>query len=154
MSPASQIRTSRVRGFTLAELLTALVVVVVLTAIAVPMWRNHLLRVRRADAIAALMAVQSGQDKYFGRNARYAGAAALVTQPPAGLGLATTSERGFYQIELRTSGDALEYTATASSRPTAFEAEDTRCAQLSIDHLGIRRAKDASGADRSADCWR
>jgi len=147
-------RPIRIQGFTLAEMLTALVVIVVLAAIAIPMWRNHLLRVRRADAIAALMAVQSGQDKFFGRNARYVNAAALATPPPAGLGLATTSERGFYQIELTTSDDALGYTAIARSRPVTGGTEDSRCAQLSIDHLGIRRATDAAGVDRAADCWR
>jgi type IV pilus assembly protein PilE len=144
----------RIRGFTLAEILTAIVVVIVLGAIAVPMWRNHLLRVRRADAISALVAVQSAQDKFFGRNARYAGAAALTGQPPAGLGLKSTSEQGHFQIELSTSEDALRYTAVARSRPQAGEAEDARCAQMSIDHLGIRRATDVAGVDRSGDCWR
>jgi type IV pilus assembly protein PilE len=144
----------RIRGFTLAEIMTAIVVVIVLGAIAVPMWRNHLLRVRRADAISALVAVQSAQDKFFGRNARYAGAAALTSPPPAGLGLSATSEHGHFQIELSTSEDALRYTAVARSQPQAGEAEDTRCAQMSIDHLGIRRAMDAAGVDRSGDCWR
>jgi type IV pilus assembly protein PilE len=144
----------RILGFTLAEIMTAIVVVTVLGAIAVPMWRNHLLRVRRADAITALVAVQSAQDKFFGRNARYAGAAALTSPPPAGLGLKPTSEHGHFQIELSTSEDALRYTAVARSQPQAGEAEDTRCAQMSIDHLGIRRAMDVAGVDRSGDCWR
>lgn len=148
----------RIRGFTLAEVMTVLVVVVVLGAIAVPLWRNHLLRVRRAEAISALIAVQSAQDKFFGRNARYAGAAALTTSPPAGLGLGATSEHGHFRIELSTSDDALRYTAVARSQPqnqdTAGESGDTRCAQMSIDHLGIRRATDTAGVDRSGDCWR
>jgi type IV pilus assembly protein PilE len=58
-------------GFTLSELLTALVVLVVLAAIAVPLWRNHLLRVRRADATAALIAVQNAQDQVLSQR-RYA----------------------------------------------------------------------------------
>ena len=44
------------RGFTLAEILTALVVVAVLTAIAIPMWRAHLVRVHRAEARDAFVA--------------------------------------------------------------------------------------------------
>ena len=31
---------------------------------------------------------------------------------------------------------------------------DSRCAQFSIDHLGIRRAIDADARERTADCWR
>lgn len=146
--------TAGVRGFTLTEILTALVVVAVLAAVAIPLWRNHTLRVRRADAIAALVALQSAQDRYFGRNARYAGAAALTAPPPEGLGLTSMSSRGFYDIELRTSEDSLAYTASARAHQMEGDAADSRCARMSIDQLGIRRATDSAGADRSADCWR
>ena len=144
----------RVRGFTLIEALTALVVIVVLTAIAVPMWRNHQLRVRRAEAMGALNAIQVAQDRFFGRMARYATAGALGAEPPLGLGLAATSQRGFYAIELRTAEDGLSYLAIASAAPHGGKSDDARCAQFSIDHSGIRRARDAGGEDRSADCWR
>jgi len=142
------------RGFTLAEVLTALVVVVIVTAVAIPMWRNHQLRIRRADAIGALLALQAEQDRFFGQNALYADAAALTRKPPGGLGLTSSSAHGFYAIELRTADDGLAYSATA--RPVArpdVEA-DTRCAQFSIDHLGMRRAIDDAGKERTADCWR
>jgi prepilin-type N-terminal cleavage/methylation domain-containing protein len=72
------------RGFTVAEILTALVVVAVLTAIAIPMWRAHVLRVHRAEARDALIALQSAQDGYFGRNARYATAAQLTAKGARG----------------------------------------------------------------------
>ena len=58
--------------FTLTELLTAVVVLAVIAAIALPMWRTHQLRLRRDDAAAALRAVQAAQDEYFGKHARYA----------------------------------------------------------------------------------
>ena len=148
----SSVRPSRIRGFTLAEILTALVVVVVLAAVAIPMWNNHLLRVRRADAMSALTRLQAAQDQYFGRHARYASAAAFSTPPPEGLGLTAQSEHGYFHIELRTAADALEYTAIARAR--SGDSGDTRCAQMTIDHLGIRRATDAAGMDRSGDCWR
>jgi type IV pilus assembly protein PilE len=146
--------TLRHRGFTLAEVITALIVVAVLAAIAIPTWRNHLLRVRRAEAIAALTALQAEQDRHFGIHARYADSASLSRKPPDGLGRPATSERGFYAIELHTADDGLSYSATARSLAPPGNAPDTRCAQLSIDHLGIRRARDADGADRSGDCWR
>ena len=142
------------RGFTLVEVLTALVVIAVLTAIAVPTWRTHLLRARRGDGMAALIALQSAQDRYFGRNARYATAAQLAASPPAGLGLAENSARGFYRIELEATSDGLGYTATARVLPQEGQAADTRCVELGIDHNGIRRAQDADGVDRAADCWR
>jgi type IV pilus assembly protein PilE len=144
----------RKAGFTLIEVLTVLVVIAVLTAIAIPMWNTHLLRVRRADAIAALLAVQTAQDAFFGRQSRYADGAQLSAAPPGGLGLRNTSEREYYELEVRSGTDGLDYLAIARVKAQAGQAADTRCVELSIDQIGMRRAKDAGGVDRSGDCWR
>ena len=141
------------RGFTVAEILTALVVVAVLTAIAIPMWRAHVLRVHRAEARDALIALQSAQDNFFGRNARYATAAQLTAKPPGGLGLKATSENGLFAVSLTTSADGLGYLATARATTQNGQDSDTRCTEFSIDQVGQMRARDSTGADRSADCW-
>ena len=141
-------------GFTVLEVLTALVIVGVLAAIAIPSWRSHLLKTRRADAIAALIAVQKAQDRYFGRHARYAVASQLTTALPDGLGLGESSGHGFYSIALDTSADGLGYRAMARAVSDEGQSGDARCAEFSIDHNGQRRAADSAGADRSADCWR
>lgn len=138
-------------GVTVLEVLTALVVVGVIVAIAIPSWRTHQLRTRRADAVAALVDIQKAQDLHFGRQARYADAAQLTTPEPSGLGRKAESGHGLYRIELRVSDDGLAYTATAHTRGVA---DDSRCVEFSIDHNGLRRALDAAGEDRTADCWR
>jgi len=148
------VREIQHRGFTLAEILTALVVVAVLVAVAVPMWRNHLLRVQRADAMAALTAVQKEQDSFFGRNARYADGNQLAAKPPGGLGLADRSKRNFYAIEVRTSADGLSYVARARVAPAHGQSDDRRCVEFSLNQNGLRRAVDSEGNDRSGDCWR
>jgi type IV pilus assembly protein PilE len=145
---------SHPRGFTLIETLTALVVVVVLTAIAIPLYRSHQLRLRRTDASMALMALQAAQDRHFGRHTRYADGSQLTQPPPAGLGLSATSGDGHYALELRAAADGLGYVATARAAAKNGQHADLRCAQMSIDHNGQRRAHDADGADRSQDCWR
>jgi type IV pilus assembly protein PilE len=142
----------RERGFTLAEILTVIVVIGVLAAIAVPLWRVHSLRVRRADAINALVAVQNAEDKHFGRVARYASGSQLQSPEPDGLGLAPRSAHGHYDIEVR-SGDGLAFIATARASSLTGQADDTRCSEFSIDQNGLRRAVDTDGKDRSADCW-
>jgi len=141
-------------GFTVLEILTALVVVAVLAAIAIPSWRNHQLRVQRADAIAALIAVQEQQDIYFGRNARYANGAQLTAPKPGGLGLAAQSKHGFFDIELQRSPDGLGYLATARAAAKTGQTDDPRCVTFTLDQNGLRRAVDSAGIDRSADCWR
>ena len=139
-------RAPRQHGVTLAELLTALVIVAVLAAVAVPLWRVHLLRARREDGIAALMALQTAQDRYFGQHARYA---ALEE-----LGLRPQSERGFYDLELRVSDDGLGYQAHAKGAPQGGQDADSRCVEFTLDQNNRRRAMDSQGNDRSADCWR
>jgi type IV pilus assembly protein PilE len=139
-------RTRQARGVTLAELLTVLVVVAVLAAVAVPLWRAHLLRVRRADGIAALIALQAAQDRYFAQHARYATAEQL--------GLKRQSERGFYDLDLRDSDDGLGYLARAKATRASGQDDDSRCTEFMLDQNNRRRAVDSEGNDRSADCWR
>ena len=139
---------------TIKEWLTAVVVLVVLAAIAVPMWRTHQLRIRREDAAAALQLVQVAQDDYFGKYARYANEEQLRASAPEAMSGKGMSPRGFCQIALRRSDDELTYTATARVVPLEGQTEDTRCVELRIDQNGRRFAVDAAGEDRSADCWR
>lgn len=53
------------RGFTLIELMVAVVVVAILAAIAVPSYQEHLRKGRRADAQAFLMQVANRQQQYI-----------------------------------------------------------------------------------------
>ena len=140
-------------GFTVAEVITVIVAFVVIAAVAIPMWRTHELRVRRQDAIEALLAVQAAQDKYFADHARYASQAQLVASPPKGLGIKPASKLGFYEIAVRDTADDLSYWASARARPLDRETPDTRCVELRIDQNGRRFATDSTGEDRSADCW-
>jgi type IV pilus assembly protein PilE len=146
--------SGRTRGFTIMEILTALVVIAVLAAIAIPTWHTHVLRVRRAEARDALMNLQAAQDRFFGRHARYATAAQLTAPAPDGLELTPTTARNLYAIELETTPDGLGYLATARAVARAGQDADDRCATFTIDHVGQMGAADSSGTDRSADCWR
>jgi Tfp pilus assembly protein PilE len=137
---------SRHSGFTLREVLTAFVALVVIAVVIMAMWRTQSLRSRRDDAVTALLAVQAAQDKFFGTHARYA-------DGTAALGLKSSSPRGLYEISVQPGVDALGYWAAARSRALQGERTDARCAELRIDQNGRRFAADADGADRSADCW-
>jgi len=115
-------------------------------------WKAITDLLRRADAISALIAVQNAEDRYFGRNARYASGTQLTAPDPEGLGLDSRSGRGYYDIEVRSS-DGLAFTAIARASHSGGQTDDARCVEFSIDHNGMRRAVDATGQDRSADCW-
>ena len=59
------------RGVTLIELLTVVVIVAILASIAVPSYRNYLIRAQRTDATTALLRIQSGMEKYLVQNGKY-----------------------------------------------------------------------------------
>ena len=56
------------------------------------------------------------------------------------------------ESQIVTAPDGLAFEATA--RAASGQSDDTYCATFGIDHLGMRTARDAAGADRSMDCWR
>ena len=140
-------------GFTVKEVLTVIVALVVITAVAIPMWRTHQLRVHRQDAIDALRAVQAAEDDYFGKHARYADEAQLRASAPKALSGKSRSPRGYYQLTVEKSADELTYSAVARVVPLEAGVTDTRCVELRIDQNGRRFALDSKGVDRSADCW-
>ena len=142
----------RQSGLTLIEILTVLVALVVITAVAIPLWNTHQLRVRRADAIEALLAVQASQDRYFGQHAEYADNSRMAAAPPEGLGVPPSSKLGHYAIEVQRSADGLGYVAVARAAPTTGRP-DTRCAQLRMDQHGRKSAVNDADEDSSADCW-
>lgn len=140
-------------GLTLLELLTGVVAVVVIAAVALPMWRIHQVRGQRAEAIAALLAVQIAQDRHFATHAHYVDDAGLTLAPPAGLGLTRTSRNGVHDIALRRSADRLGYVAVATFASTGGAIDDPRCVELHLDQHGRRSARDQSGEDTTTDCW-
>ena len=61
-------------GFTLTEVLVAIVVIAVLAGLAVPMFQGTVERSRRAEAIQRLSATRASMLRYFAQNNTYVGA--------------------------------------------------------------------------------
>jgi len=134
---------TRASGVTLVEALTGIVAVVVIAAVAIPLWRTHELRARRHEAMETLARIQSEQDRHFGDNARYAGPGEIALSP------ATAA----YRYEIKCSEDQLSYVATAHAEKRPGSVFDARCAHLSVDQHGRHFATNESGEDSTADCW-
>lgn len=145
----------RSAGITLIELLIVVIVIGILASVAVPSYRNYVMRANRTDATAALLRVASAQEKFYLQNNTYATNAQLATAPPAGLGI-TGTERGYYTLQI-TSASASGFTATASAPATSGQYQDTNCRSFSITETGARSATNAGGATSAAitaECWR
>lgn len=136
-----------VRGITLIELMVVIAVLAIIASIAVPSYRSYLRRAQRADATTALLQLRTAQEKFFLQNGQYADDDQLDTDPPAGLGLPTASEHGYYQITLdRTSTTTFVATATAQGG----QEDDAPCQTFAIDEAGVR----TSGPNGITTCWK
>ena len=113
-----------VAGFTLIELMIAVVIMAVLAAIALPAYQSSVRKVRRSDAMDAAVGVQHAQERYRSNNTAYA--AALST-----LGLAATSTNNFYGAVL-SAVSAAGYTLSLAAASGTSQAADTGCTALTV----------------------
>ncbi len=147
--------TRRSAGFTLIELMIAVVVVGILSAIAFPSYSAYVLRAQRASAKTVLLDLASQQESHFADRKRYATSlSALGLASNAMYALKDGSLSGndhsdaVYRIAIASGATAARYTLTAT--PVHGQARDTRCGTLSLNSAG---AKTASGSD-GMQCWR
>ena len=152
-----QASTRRRRGFTLIEIMIAVVIVAILAAIALPSFRDSVRKSRRSEAFAALSALQQAQERWRGNRAEYAADTQLtpaVNANPPGLGLGRTTPNGYYTL-LLSGSDATGYTATATGQ--AGQAEDATCKLLIVRVAGgnFNYGSGAAAVDwtDSGRCW-
>jgi type IV pilus assembly protein PilE len=136
------------RGITLFELLVVLVVLGILAAFAFPAYRNHTLRVNRAEAMTALLQLQSAEESYYLRHDTYT--ASVEAPPPAGLGLVVNTSNK-YALAVALAADGQSYIATATPNSGGGQDADRECLAFSIDARG-RRA--VSGTAQAQRCWK
>ena len=142
---------NRVKGVTLIELMTVVVIVAILASIAVPSYRRYLVRSQRTDATTALLRISAGEEKFLVQNGKYT--TDLTSKPTdGGLGLTAVSEQGFYdlRVDLTTTG----YTVTGSVKTDKGQKDDKTCRTFTVNETGKRTALDGSSTDRTTECWR
>ena len=111
-------------GFTLVELMIALVVIGILSAIALPNYNAWVKKSRRADATVALSRAQQLQEKYRVSNTTYSSSMSSI-------GASTTSDSGYYTISI-SSANTTDYTLTATPVSGKSQASDTSCPTLTV----------------------
>lgn len=146
------------QGFTLLEMTVVLTLVAILAAFAITGVQNQVRKVRRADAMQALMGVQLAQEQWRADHATYAD-----TLGTGGLNLRERSEAGYYRLQL--SADSGEAPRDAGFRYTVIahaigqQAADRACARIALVIDGARtlvRSGPAGSGPLSADsarCW-
>lgn len=149
-------------GFTLIEVMITVAIVSILAMVAFPTFMDGFRKGRRAEAFAALSAVQLAQERWRANSPTYAdNLSNAPTATPPGLNLpATSTPSGYYAISLSGVG-ADGYTALATAVSSTSQAKDTRCKVLGARMAGgnILRGSGESSIDWAAanpdsgSCW-
>jgi type IV pilus assembly protein PilE len=118
------------KGFTLIELMIAVLIVAITAAIAIPSYTSYLVKSRRTAAQTHLMDIAQRQQQYLLDMRSYAPdlATLSVTTP--------TTVTQYYTVTLsNTSGPPPTFTATATPVAGSSQASD---GALSIDYTGAK----------------
>ncbi len=116
---------------TLIELMVVIVVLAVLAAVALPSFRQSLYKSRRADAMAALGAMQQAQERWRGNNTAYQDTLANLAGATA-----ATSPSGYYDLSIvANSVSASGYTMRATANG-GKQAGDSACQIFEVQLAG------------------
>lgn len=151
----------RPRGFTIIELMLAVMVLGVLLSIAYPSFIDQMRKGRRADAVAALTAVQQAQERWRGNHASYADFnTAGAGESANGLNVSAHSASNYYALAI--SGlSATGYTVTAAANEGSPQFLDASCRRMGVraDGGNLVYGSGAESIDWSAGnpdpgkCW-
>jgi type IV pilus assembly protein PilE len=130
----------RHRGFTLLELLIVVVIIAILASVAIPSYRNYVLRSHRTDATRALNDLAARQESYFFSNNTY-------TSKLSDLG-ANSSVAGSYFTVGIASASTTAYTLTATAQ--GKQTQDT-CQSFSLTRAGAQTSNGSSSD--TPNCW-
>ncbi|WP_332862382.1 type IV pilin protein [Janthinobacterium svalbardensis] len=144
-------------GFSLIELLSALAIMSLLLALAVPAYHGHVVRARRIQGQATLLRLMQQQERYYSQNNHYlafssASPASQAQQFPwwSGDGPAASA----YEIEALACpglaiGQCVLLRATPGTSKVDAQFQDADCGVLSLSSTGQR-----GSSGPASRCWR
>ena len=150
LQPRKASRTHRrSAGFTLIELMITVSVAGVLSSVAYPSFMDQVQRVRRTDAVVAMMQVQWSQERWRSNSNAYGTLAQI--------GTSASSPAGHYTLTVSApTSEGYEALATA----TGPQARDTNCAHMKLSMQGANvvynsgpDATVGNAADVNRRCW-
>ncbi len=151
----------REHGFTLIELIIAMIIAAVLAAIAIPAYSSFVREGRRTDAKSALLDLASLEERYFTTTNTYSSAASDLGYGSAAWPVTVGS--GYYQIaqpavtaavaptQTSPAGTPASFSITAT--PIGDQVNDATCASFTVNSQGVRTSLSSASTDTSSTCW-
>ncbi len=141
------------RGFTLIELMIAMVVIAILAAVGYPSYLDYVARGKRAEGKGALLRAAQQMERFYSVNNCYpsntancgsAGtSAAALTAASINAFSGDSAASSAYNLTVTT--NAQDFTVTATPAFT-----DTKCGNLTLTNTG---AKGKTGTESMQNCW-
>lgn len=131
------------QGMTLIELVTVVAIIGILTAIAVPSYRNYVIRANRSEAKTVLLSTAGSLERCFTRFNTYNDAACPVKFP-------VSTEGGNYKISL-VAADSDESKFALKAEPLGAQLKDTGCGTFTLNSAGVRNVTGATKPQK--ECW-
>jgi len=133
-------------GFTLTEVLIAMAIVGILSAVAIPQYTSYTLRASRTEAKSTLLQVASDQERFYSINRTYSTNAAPLDNPVAA---SVTSTNGKYIVTVAACGSGTIATCFLATATAQGGQTSDECGNLTLTNAGVR----SSSAGVAADCW-
>jgi len=133
----------RAGGFTLIELMMTVAIAAILASVAIPMYRDYVMRSRIIDATSRLSDFRVRMEQYFMDNRTYANGGACGVADPADL------DDSAFTIKCK-DATATAYTATAEGK----ESKGMKGFEYQIVASGAKKTSAVpSGWTSKDDCW-
>ncbi len=129
-------------GFTLIELMIVIATLAVLLGLAVPSYRDYVVRANRSEALDILLTTAACQERVYTKINQY---------DAARCDSAATTMNGLYTVSMATSNANQNFTLTAT--PQSGQAQDS-CGNMTLTDAGVRGSSKTTDIKKIADCWR
>jgi type IV pilus assembly protein PilE len=152
---------SRQQGFTLVELVVAMVIIATLAAIAIPSYSSYVLKSHRTEAKGALLDLMASEERYYSTNNQYTTNPQALGYPAASAPFAIGTG-GYYVVNQISLGAVVAPSGTSVGSPatvtiianaTGNQTKDTACYAYTVSSSGQQSAQNSALVDNTADCW-
>ena len=139
-------------GFSLLELMVTVAIVAILATIAYPSYIDYIHRSNRSEGQALLSDAAAREERYFSDNNAYATDVTKLNYSADPF----VSEHGYYQLKATSTDTSGNYTLTVTTVAGSSQADDTKCATMTLDSTGAKGSKTSGGSANAEPgvCWK